>query len=128
VVAIKADELPAERSDVGKELVGQRFALGAKLSRARQYRYSASKPLSYCSKAACRPPRRPAKPGSGAQRPTAKSKRGIMPEPLSVRFGTDSAMTPFSATLPLVTRMFSLGLAGQQHCRIPGSDILIRGN
>ena len=31
---------------MGKELVGQRFALGAKLSRARQYRYSASKPLS----------------------------------------------------------------------------------
>ena len=35
---------------MGKELVGQRFALGAKLSRARQYRYSASKPLSYWQK------------------------------------------------------------------------------
>ena len=34
VVAIEADELPADRSDVGEELVVQRFALGAKLCRA----------------------------------------------------------------------------------------------
>ena len=34
VVAIEADELPADRSDVGEELVVHRFALGAKLCRA----------------------------------------------------------------------------------------------
>ena len=34
VVAIEADVLPAERSDVGEQRVGQRFALGAKLGRA----------------------------------------------------------------------------------------------
>jgi hypothetical protein len=34
VVAIEADELPADRSDVGEELLVQRFALGAKISRA----------------------------------------------------------------------------------------------
>jgi hypothetical protein len=99
VVAIEADELPAERSDVGKELVAQRFALGAKLSRARQYRYSASKPLSYCSKAACSPPRRPAKP---ARRSTPY--RDIQAREhawaLRVRFGTDFAMTPFSQEKP----------------------------
>jgi hypothetical protein len=33
VVAIEADVLPAERSDVGENLVGQRFALGAKFGR-----------------------------------------------------------------------------------------------
>jgi hypothetical protein len=41
--------LPAERSDVGEQRVGQRFALAQARPR-RQYRYSASKPLCYLFK------------------------------------------------------------------------------
>jgi hypothetical protein len=47
VVAIEADELPVERSDVGEEFVVQRFALGAKLGRAASIGVGASKPLCY---------------------------------------------------------------------------------
>jgi hypothetical protein len=59
VVAIEAHVLPAERSDVGEQLVGQRFALGAKFGRTAtigsQYRYSASKPLCYWFKGGMSP-------------------------------------------------------------------------
>src|SRR5271165_7563865 len=59
VVAIEADVFPAERGDVG------------------------DKPPCYWTRAACRPPRPPAKPRPDAQCSTAKFKRGILPGPLA---------------------------------------------
>jgi hypothetical protein len=81
VVAIEADVLPAERSDVGEQRVGQRFALGAKLGRTastgivpRSRSVTCSRGMSP-TKAACQT-------GLGRSTLYPTSKRGIMPEPL----------------------------------------------
>jgi hypothetical protein len=50
VVAIEADELPADRSDVAEEFVVQCFRLGGEALPRRKYRYGASKPLCYLFK------------------------------------------------------------------------------
>jgi hypothetical protein len=55
VVAIKADVVPAERSDVSQQLVGQGFVFGREARPRRQYRYSASRLLRYWVKGAMSP-------------------------------------------------------------------------
>jgi hypothetical protein len=50
VVAVEADALPAERSDVGREACREVFRLGREARLCRQYRHSASRPLCYLFK------------------------------------------------------------------------------
>jgi hypothetical protein len=82
VVAIEADELPADRSDVAEEFVVQCFALGAKLCRAVSIGIVPRSRSVTCSRGMppteCGPPNR----APHARRSTATSKRGIMPESL----------------------------------------------
>ena len=93
VVAIEADELPADRSDVAEEFVVQCFALGAKLCRAVSIGIVPRAAL-LLVQGACRPPRRPAKPGSGRSTLYRDIQARDHARVLRVRFRTDSVMTP----------------------------------
>ena len=79
VVAIEANELPADRSDLGEELVAHRFALGVKLRRATstgivpRSRSVTSSRVTCCPQMAYRHTGRARRPRS-----TATSKCGIM--------------------------------------------------
>ena len=68
---------------MGEQLVGQRFALGAKLGRAASIGISASKPLCYWFKGGMSLTEATRQIRLGTlKRSTATSKRGIMPESL----------------------------------------------
>jgi hypothetical protein len=78
VVAVEADVIPAERSDVGEQLVGQGCAF-AKFGRTASIGIV---PRSR-SVTGSRGGMSPTKPGSDAQRSIATSKHRIMPGPLA---------------------------------------------
>jgi hypothetical protein len=77
--------LPTERSDMGEQLVGQRFALGAKLCRAASIgRVPRSRSITSSRHVA--PSRRPAKPGSGRStlyRDIQAPDKAMLQEPLA---------------------------------------------
>ena len=73
-----------ERSDVGEQLVGQRFALGAKLGRTAQYQYGASTPLCYGFKGGVSPTKAASHTRLGRSTVYSDIKRGGMPEPFTL--------------------------------------------
>jgi hypothetical protein len=93
VVAIEADELPADRSDVAEEFVVQCFALGAKLCRAVSIGMVPRSRSVTCSRGM--PPTKAARQ-TGLR--TLDAHRDIQARDharvLRVRFRTDSVMTP----------------------------------